>query len=64
MTPIQAIVLFLAAFFAGALNSVAGGGSFISFPTLIWAGLPTKIANTTKATNGQKRIMMPCLLLP
>ncbi len=37
----------LAAFLAGAINSVAGGGTLISFPTLIWLGLPSIIANAT-----------------
>ncbi len=38
MTLIEACVLFGAAVLAGALNSVAGGGSFISFPTLVKVG--------------------------
>jgi uncharacterized protein len=37
----------LAAFLAGAINSVAGGGTLISFPTLVWLGLPTITANAT-----------------
>jgi uncharacterized membrane protein YfcA len=32
----QATVAFGAAFLAGAINSVAGGGTLISFPALIW----------------------------
>jgi uncharacterized membrane protein YfcA len=36
-----------AAFLAGAINSVAGGGTLISFPTLVWLGLPPVIANAT-----------------
>ncbi len=36
-----------AAFLAGAINSVAGGGTLISFPTLIWLGLPSITANAT-----------------
>lgn len=36
-----------AAFFAGAMNSVAGGGSFLSFPALIFAGVPAIPANAT-----------------
>ena len=31
--------LFAAAFFGGALNAVAGGGSFIGLPALIFAGV-------------------------
>ncbi|HET9028775.1 MAG TPA: sulfite exporter TauE/SafE family protein [Candidatus Aquilonibacter sp.] len=36
-----------AAFLAGAMNSVAGGGSFLSFPALIFAGIPAIPANAT-----------------
>jgi uncharacterized membrane protein YfcA len=36
-----------AAFLAGSINSVAGGGTLISFPTLIWLGLPSIAANAT-----------------
>jgi uncharacterized membrane protein YfcA len=36
-----------AAFLAGAINSVAGGGTLISFPTLVWLGLPPITANAT-----------------
>lgn len=38
---------FIAAFLAGAINSVAGGGSMISFPILIALGVPPIIANAT-----------------
>src|SRR2546430_1157599 len=38
MTLPQAMILFFAAIVAGALNSVAGGGSFITFPSLIQFG--------------------------
>ena len=41
------LVVFVAAFVAGAVNSVAGGGTLISFPSLIWVGLPSTIANAT-----------------
>jgi uncharacterized membrane protein YfcA len=44
---LQGIALFIAALLAGALNSVAGGGSFISFPTLILTGVPPIQANAT-----------------
>jgi len=46
-TPLQAVALFIAALLAGALNSVAGGGSFISFPALIVTGVPPIQANAT-----------------
>ncbi|HZT30643.1 MAG TPA: sulfite exporter TauE/SafE family protein [Bryobacteraceae bacterium] len=38
---------FGAAFLAGTINSVAGGGTLVSFPTLIWLGLPSVTANAT-----------------
>jgi uncharacterized membrane protein YfcA len=37
----------LAAFFAGAINSVAGGGTLVSFPALLALGLPSIAANAT-----------------
>ncbi len=40
-------VAFGSAFLAGAINSVAGGGTLLSFPTLIWLGLPSVTANAT-----------------
>jgi uncharacterized protein len=39
--------LFLAGIVAGAINSVAGGGSLISFPALIAFGIPPIPANAT-----------------
>jgi uncharacterized membrane protein YfcA len=57
--------LFAAAVAAGVVNAVAGGGSLISFPALIAAGLPPVVANVTNtvalcpgylgATFGQRR---------
>jgi uncharacterized membrane protein YfcA len=38
---------FAAAFAAGAINSVAGGGTLLSFPTLVWLGLDSVAANAT-----------------
>ena len=40
-------VAFGAAFVAGAINSVAGGGSLISFPAAVAAGLPPIVANAS-----------------
>jgi uncharacterized membrane protein YfcA len=42
-------VIFGAAFAAGMVNSVAGGGTLISFPTLVWLGRNPILANTTNA---------------
>jgi uncharacterized membrane protein YfcA len=41
------IFLFFAGGLGGALNSVAGGGSFISFPALLFTGVPPIPANAT-----------------
>jgi hypothetical protein len=47
MSEWEAVYLLAAAFVAGAINAVAGGGSLISFPALIAAGYPAKTANVT-----------------
>ncbi len=39
--------LVVAAFLAGVLNAVAGGGSFLSFPALLGTGIPPVAANAT-----------------
>ncbi|MFT6675948.1 MAG: putative membrane protein YfcA [Sulfitobacter sp.] len=43
------IILILAAFGAGALNTVAGGGTFLTLPALIFTGVPPVAANATSA---------------
>ncbi|MGC9993474.1 MAG: sulfite exporter TauE/SafE family protein [Candidatus Cybelea sp.] len=47
MSAAQLLVPAVAAFAAGMLNSVAGGGSFLSFPALVFAGVPPISANAT-----------------
>jgi uncharacterized membrane protein YfcA len=42
-----AIFLFVAGALGGALNAVAGGGSFIAFPALLFTGVPPIPANAT-----------------
>jgi uncharacterized membrane protein YfcA len=39
--------LFIAGILGGALNAVAGGGSFIAFPALLFTGVPPIPANAT-----------------
>jgi len=46
-TLLNALLLFLAALAAGVMNAVAGGGSFIAFPTLLFTGVPAIPANAT-----------------
>jgi len=41
------LFLFLAALLGGALNALAGGGSFIVLPALLYAGVPAVAANAT-----------------
>ena len=43
------LLLSSAAFAAGALNAVAGGGSFLTLPALIFTGMPPIMANATSA---------------
>ncbi len=43
----QGLVIFAAAFVAGMMNSVAGGGTLLTFPALIWIGMDPKAANVT-----------------
>jgi uncharacterized membrane protein YfcA len=40
-------ILFAVGLAAGALNVIAGGGSFLSLPVLIFVGLPATLANGT-----------------
>jgi len=44
---IEIVVLVMAGLGAGALNAIAGGGTFLSFPALVWAGVPPVMANAT-----------------
>ena len=47
--PTQAALTGVAAFAAGVLNAIAGGGSFLTFPALVFAGVPPVAANATSA---------------
>lgn len=47
ITLLQGVILFASAFVAGMINSIAGGGTLLTFPTLIWLGLDAKEANAT-----------------
>jgi uncharacterized membrane protein YfcA len=51
---VSAVDLLIAAgvaFVAGGINSIAGGGSLILFPTLVALGLPTVAANVTNSVS-------------
>lgn len=41
------LVLIIASFIAGAQNALAGGGSFLTFPALLYTGLDPRAANIT-----------------
>jgi uncharacterized membrane protein YfcA len=47
MTFLQGLVLFVAAILGGTLNSVAGGGTFITLPSLLFTGVLPITANAT-----------------
>jgi uncharacterized membrane protein YfcA len=40
-------LVFLAAAVGGAINSVAGGGTLVTFPAVVWLGVPPLSANAT-----------------
>jgi hypothetical protein len=44
---LQILLITLAAMAAGAVNALAGGGTLITFPTLVALGLPAVAANVT-----------------
>ena len=41
------VLIFLAAAVGGAVNSVAGGGTLLTFPAIVWLGVPPLVANAT-----------------
>ena len=49
MTIFELSLLASASFIAGITNSIAGGGSFLTFPALVFTGVPTIAANATSA---------------
>ena len=47
LTPIGYMLVVLAAMGAGLTNAIAGGGTLITFPTLVFLGIPAVSANVT-----------------
>jgi uncharacterized membrane protein YfcA len=43
------LLLAGAAFMAGIMNAIAGGGTFLTFPALVFTGVPSVIANASNA---------------
>jgi uncharacterized protein len=68
----EALLLFSAALVAGAANSIAGGGSFITFPSLLFTGMLPVNANATNtvavwpgilaSTSAYRKAISPSLL--
>ncbi|HXT21752.1 MAG TPA: sulfite exporter TauE/SafE family protein [Thermoanaerobaculia bacterium] len=48
---LHAAALLVAGFAASVINSIAGGGTNLSFPALLWLGLPPVTANATSAVS-------------
>lgn len=47
MNLVEAVLVVLAGLGAGTINAVVGSGSLITFPTLVWVGLPPVVANVS-----------------
>lgn len=45
----EILLVLVAAFCAGILNTIAGGGTFLTFPALVFIGIPPVVANATSA---------------
>ena len=41
------LVLSAAGFVAGVMNAMAGGGTFVTIPALVWTGAPSLVANAS-----------------
>ena len=45
---VENVALLIAGGFVGGIgNALSGGGSFLTFPILMWLGLPPQVANAT-----------------
>jgi uncharacterized membrane protein YfcA len=44
---LEFLLIFAVSFLAGAINSIAGGGTFLTFPALLFIGVPPVVANAT-----------------
>lgn len=49
MTVLTISLMFVAGFFSGAINAIAGGGTFLTFGVLTLVGLPAVTANATSS---------------
>jgi uncharacterized membrane protein YfcA len=44
------LLIFIAGLAGGSINSVAGGGMFLTFPALVFTGVPSIVANASSTT--------------
>ena len=51
MTTWSYSVIFVAALIGGAVNSISGGGTLITFPALVWTGMNPVVANATNTVS-------------
>lgn len=49
MTPLDVVLIGAGGFAAGAVNAMAGGGTFFSFPAMLAVGLPPVVANASNS---------------
>ena len=49
MTPVDIALIAAGGFAAGAVNAMAGGGTFFSFPAMLAVGLPPVVANASNS---------------
>ena len=49
LNSMDALLIFVAAFGGGVMNALAGGGTFLTLPALVFIGVPAKVANATSA---------------
>ena len=49
MTPVDVLLIGAGGFASGAVNAVAGGGTFFSFPAMLAVGLPPVVANASNS---------------
>ena len=47
ISPNNTVLLAVAGLLAGVMNAVAGGGTFLTFPALVFTGIPSVAANQT-----------------
>ena len=56
-SPQDVVILVTGGLFAGVINTLAGGGSFLTVPLLIFVGLPPTVANATNRV----AVLVQCL---